>query len=141
LRVLNRDVIDMLRIAPAFVESVAAKELLEVERQQTTFRGNVPFPELSGRTIIVVDDGLATGSTMLAAVRALRHSKPARIIVAAPVAAAETVRRLREEANDVVCLSAPSDFHAVSLWYEDFAQTSDEEVRNLLESSQAAFSH
>jgi putative phosphoribosyl transferase len=141
LRVLNVDVVKALGISPAAVESVAHKEMLEIERQQRTFRGNAPLPKLSGRTIIVVDDGLATGSTMRAAVGALRQSNPARIIVAVPVAAAETVRRVREEADSVVCLSAPPDFHAVSMWYEDFSQTSDEEVRDLLESaSQAAFS-
>ena len=140
LRVLNRDVIEALGITPAEVESVAARELLEVERQQKAFRGDTPLPDLLGRTIMVVDDGLATGSTMRAAVGALRQSNPASIIVAAPVAAAETVRRLRQEADGVICLSAPSDFHAVSMWYEDFSQTSDEEVRNLLESAaQAAF--
>ncbi len=137
LRVLNMDVIEALGISPAAVESVADRELLEIERQERTFRGNAPLPELSGRTIIVVDDGLATGSTMRAAVGALRQSDPARIIVAVPVAAAETARRLRGEADAVVCLSAPLDFHAVSMWYDDFSQTSDEEVRSLLEASAA----
>ncbi len=141
LRVLNRDVIEALGITPAEMESVAARELLEVERQERAYRGQTPLPELAGRTIIVVDDGLATGSTMRAAVGALRQSNPATIIVAAPVAAAETARKLRELADRVVCLSAPPDFHAVSMWYEDFSQTSDEEVRNLLEAaSQATFS-
>jgi len=140
-RILNMDVIKALGIVPADLESVAASELLELERQQRIYRGNAPLPKLSERTIIVVDDGLATGSTMRVAVGALRQSKPARIIVAVPVAAAETVRRLREEADAVICLSAPPDFHAVSTWYEDFSQTSDEEVRKLLESaSHAAFS-
>ena len=131
------DVIEALRISPVAVESVADRELLEIERQEETFRGNVSLAELSGRTIIVVDDGLATGSTMRAAVAALRQSKPARIIVAVPVAAAETVRRLRGEADRVVCLSEPLDFHAVSMWYDDFSQTSDDEVRRLLEASTA----
>jgi putative phosphoribosyl transferase len=95
---------------------------------------------VAGRTIIVVDDGLATGSTMRAAVRALRQGGPKRIIIAAPVAASETARSLREEA-DVVCLSTPAEFHAVSTWYQDFSQTSDEEVRQLIESaSHATFS-
>jgi len=136
VRVLNPDVIDGLRIPPAAVESVAARELLELERQQRAYRGDAPLPDLAGRTVIIVDDGLATGSTMRAAVRALRQSGPKRIIIAVPVAAAETARSLREEA-DVVCLSAPPDFHAVSMWYEDFSQTSDEEVRSLLEASTA----
>jgi putative phosphoribosyl transferase len=140
LRVLNADVTDSMRISPAEVESVAARELLELERQQRAYRGNAPLPEVAGRTIIVVDDGLATGSTMRAAVRALRQGGPKRIIIAAPVAASETARSLREEA-DVVCLSTPAEFHAVSTWYQDFSQTSDEEVRQLIESaSHAAFS-
>jgi predicted phosphoribosyltransferase len=140
LRVLNMDVIEALGISPAAVESVAASELLELERQQRIYRGNAPLPQLSGRTIIVVDDGLATGSTMRAAVGALRRSNPARIIVAVPVAAAETVRRLREGGVSVICLSTPPDFHAVSTWYEDFSQTSDDEVRKFLESASHAAS-
>jgi predicted phosphoribosyltransferase len=135
LRVLNLGVIRGLDISPVTLESVADRELQELERQQGVYRGHTPLPELAGRTIIVVDDGLATGSTMRAAVGALRQSNPARIVVAVPVAAAEVVRRLLEEADSVICLSSPSDFHAVSMWYEDFSQTSDEEVRKLLESS------
>jgi len=133
VRVLNPDVIDGLRIPPPAVEAVAARELLELERQQRAYRGDAPpLPDLAGRTVIVVDDGLATGSTMRAAVRALRQSGPKRIIIAVLVAARETARSLREEA-DVVCLSMPAEFYAVSNWYVDFSQTSDEEVRSLLE--------
>jgi putative phosphoribosyl transferase len=132
LRVLNADVIDRLRISPAEVDAVASKELLELERQQSAYRGGAPFvPELSGRTVIVVDDGLATGSTMRAAVRAVGQRAPKRIVIAAPVAASDTARSLREEA-EVVCLSTPDGFQAVSTWYEDFSQVSDEEVRHLL---------
>jgi len=125
-----------LRIAPAVVESVADGELRELERQEAIYRrADAPFPVLAGRTVIVVDDGLATGATMRAAVRTLATSTPASIVVAVPVAAAETARSLLEEADSVVCLSTPVDFHAVSSWYEDFSQTSDEEVRSLLESA------
>jgi putative phosphoribosyl transferase len=137
LRVLNPDVIDGLRISPAEVESVAARELLELGRQQRAYRDKAPFPELAGRTVIVVDDGLATGSTMRAAVRALRQSAPRRIIIAAPVAAIETARSLSEEA-DLVCLSTPAEFQAVSTWYKNFSQTTDEEVRHLLDSASHA---
>ena len=136
LRVLNTHVIDSMRIAPAVVESVADGELRELERQEAIYRrADAPFPVLAGRTVIVVDDGLATGATMRAAVRTLATSTPASIVVAVPVAAAETARSLLEEADSVVCLSTPVDFHAVSSWYEDFSQTSDEEVRSLLESA------
>lgn len=135
LRVLNLDVIDALGISPLAVEAVATGELLELERQRLAYRADAVLAELSGRTIIVVDDGLATGSTMRAAVGALRQSKATRIVVAAPIAAADTVRTLREVADHVVCLSAPSDFRAVSNWYQDFSQTTDEEVRSLLEAA------
>ncbi len=132
VRVLNPDVIDGLGIPPPAVDAVAARESLELERQQRVYRGDAPPPDLGGRTVLVVDDGLATGSTMRAAVQSLRQSGPKRIIIAIPVAARETAHSLREEA-DVVCLSMPAEFHAVSNWYEDFSQTSDEEVRSLLE--------
>jgi len=133
LRVLNREIIEAVGVSQAAVESVAVRELQELERQQRLYRGQTPLPELAGRTVIVVDDGLATGSTMRAAIVALRQGNPAGIIVAVPVAAADTARRLAEEADGVVCLGTPPDFHAVSMWYEDFLQTSDEEVRKLLE--------
>jgi len=137
LRVLNRDVIEALGISLAEIDSVAAAEMRELERQEKAFRGDAPPVEVSGRTIIVVDDGLATGSTMRAAVGALREGNPARIIVAAPVAAAETVRRLQKDADEVVCLYAPAEFYSVSLWYQDFSQTSDEEVGKLLKEEDA----
>ena len=134
LRVLNLDVVRALGISSVTLESVSDRELEELERQQRVYRGHSPAPQLDGRTIIVVDDGLATGSTMRAAVGALRQGNPARIVVAVPVAAEEVVRRLLEEADSVVCLVSPPDFHAVSMCYEDFSQTGDEEVRKLLES-------
>lgn len=135
VRVLNSEVIEGLRIAPAAVESVAARELDELERQQRAYRGNRPLPDLAGRIVILVDDGLATGSTMRAAIAAVRQSHPVRIVVAVPVAASETARRISREADSVVFLQAPADFYAVSVWYQDFSQTSDEEVRELLRSA------
>jgi len=133
VRVLNADVIDAVKIAPAVMNAVAVVEERELERQERLYRGDRPFPSVEGLTVIVVDDGLATGSTMRAAVRALRQSHPARIVVAAPVGAAETCRSLSQEADDVVCLNVPDNFYAVSLWYEEFSQTTDQEVRTLLE--------
>jgi putative phosphoribosyl transferase len=142
VRVLNQEVLRVLNISSAMIEMVVAQEQIELERQQRAYRGDAPFPALNGRTVIVVDDGLATGSTMRAAVRALRQSNPARIVVAAPVAAAETYRSLAEEADEVVCCEVPESFCAVSMWYEEFDQTSDQEVRELLEAAHdAAPSH
>jgi predicted phosphoribosyltransferase len=135
VRVLNPEVVTALRINEPVIAAVATQEQTELERQERVYRGNVPFPGLAGRIVIVVDDGLATGSTMRAAVRALRQMQPARIVVAAPVAAAETCRSLAAEADEVVCVSTPELFHAVSMWYQEFSQTTDEEVRTLLEES------
>lgn len=135
VRVLNPEVVTALRINEPVIAAVATQEQIELERQERVYRGNVPFPGLAGRIVIVVDDGLATGSTMRAAVRALRQMQPARIVVAAPVAAAETCRSLSTEADEVVCVSTPELFHAVSMWYQEFSQTTDEEVRTLLEES------
>ena len=138
VRVLNQEVLRALNISSAVMDMVVAQEQIELERQQRAYRGDAPFPGLSGRTVIVVDDGLATGSTMRAAVRALRQSNPARIIVAAPVAAAETYRSLADEADEVVCCEVPESFYAVSMWYEEFDQTSDQEVRDLLKAADHA---
>jgi putative phosphoribosyl transferase len=137
VRVLNSDVIESLQISEPIIDAVARHEQQELERQQRAYRDDIPFPGLAGRTVIIVDDGLATGSTMRAAVRALRQSGPARIVVAVPVGAAETCRSLRDEADEVVCATVPQDFHAVSLWYDEFSQTTDEEVRSLLQAAAA----
>ena len=135
VRVLNPEVVNTLGIPPRMIDAVADQEQKELERQERAYRGDVAFPDLKGRTVIVVDDGLATGSTMRAAVKALRLMEPRRIVVAAPVAAAETCRNLAKEADEVVCVNTPEAFHAVSLWYEEFLQTSDDEVRFLLKSA------
>jgi putative phosphoribosyl transferase len=132
VRVLNPDVVAALRISEAEIAQVADRELKELDRQQRTYRGDLPFPALDGRTVIVVDDGLATGSTMRAAVKSLRLLQPARIVAAAPVGASETCRSLASEADEVVCVNTPESFQAVSMWYADFSQTTDEEVRKLL---------
>lgn len=135
VRVLNTEILQALRISEADVDRVAAEEEKELDRQQRAYRGDAPFPDLAGRTVIVVDDGLATGSTMRAAVRAIRQHNARKIVIAAPVAAADTIRSLASEADQIVCVNAPDTFHAVSLWYQTFSQTSDEEVRRLLEAA------
>jgi putative phosphoribosyl transferase len=132
VRVLNDDVVQGLDIPDAAIEAVVRSELRELERRERLYRAGRPAPVVRGRTVILVDDGLATGSTMLAAVKALRAQQPKRIVVAVPTAAAETCRQLRSHADEVVCASTPEPFRAVSLWYEDFSQTSDEEVHELL---------
>ena len=131
-RVLSRDVIDALGIAPSQIEAVAVREQAELERRERSYRGERPPAPLHGRTVLLVDDGLATGATMRAAVRSLRAHDPARIVVAVPGGAAETCAALRSEADEVVCARSPEAFEAVGAWYEDFSQTSDDEVRDLL---------
>jgi putative phosphoribosyl transferase len=135
IRVLNDEVLEALKLSAVDINRVAAEESKELERQQRSYRDDAPFPDVAGRTVIVVDDGLATGSTMRAAVRAIRRLHARRIVIAAPVAAADTIRSLAGEADEIVCVNAPDTFHAVSLWYQTFSQTSDDEVRLLLESA------
>jgi putative phosphoribosyl transferase len=130
---LNDDVVQALRIPRRVIEAVAARELRELERRERAYRGDRPAPEVRGRTVILVDDGLATGSTMRAAVAALRRLGPARIVVAVPTAAPATCEEFRHEADECVCDITPDPFYAVGLWYEDFSQTTDDEVRELLE--------
>jgi len=137
VRVVNRDVVDALHIAPDVLDRAAAQELRELERRQRSYRGDRPEPQVEGRTVILVDDGLATGSTMRAAVQALRQQRPARIVVAVPVAASATCEELRREVEDVVCFATPEPFMAVGRFYDDFSQTTDEEVHDLLASARA----
>ena len=133
VRVLNRDVVGALGIPEEIIEQVAANELQELQRRERIYRGKRPPPDVQGRIVILVDDGLATGSTMRAAVAALRRQQPAKIIVAVPVGSVETCAEMRQEADEVVCASTPDPFAAVGYWYEDFSQTTDEEVHSLLE--------
>ncbi len=133
VRVLNREVVDTLNVPPEVIDLITAKEQRELERREHLYREGRPAPDVAGRTVILVDDGLATGSTMRAAVAALRQAKPKRIVVAVPVAAASTCRDLRSEAEELVCLHMPQPFHSVGFWYEDFSQTSDEDIREMLE--------
>jgi predicted phosphoribosyltransferase len=136
VRVLNRDVLRILPNAEQVVEAITANERLEVERRERAYRENQPPLAVQERTIILVDDGLATGATMHAAVQALRGQAPAKIVVAIPVCAPETCREMQNIADEVVWLHAPEWFHGVGQFYEDFSQTSDEEVRRLLAAAQ-----
>lgn len=138
VRVLNEEVVEMLRIPDDAIDRVAAEELRELERRERLYRGDRAAPVVAGRTVILIDDGLATGSTMRAAIAALRQQSPARIVVAVPVAAAETCAEFRHEVDEVVCAATPEPFYAVGLWYDNFAQTSDDEVRDLLARSAGA---
>ena len=132
VRVVSQDLIRRLGISEAEVDHVAQVEARELERRERQYRGDRPLPSVAGKTVILVDDGLATGSTMRAAVEGLRPRRPDRIVVAAPVAAHETCEALRHVADEVVCALTPEPFYAVGAWYEDFSQTTDEEVHDLL---------
>jgi putative phosphoribosyl transferase len=131
-RVLNHEVIANLGLSEDVIEEVTRREEQELARRERAYRGDRPFPKVKGRTVILVDDGLATGATMRAAVAALKTLGPATIVVAVPVAPPDTAAKLREEVDDLVCLATPENFYAVGQWYVDFSQTSDEEVRELL---------
>jgi predicted phosphoribosyltransferase len=132
VRVLNEPLIQELGLSKGAVNDITAREQREIQHRETAYRqGRSPLP-IAGRTVVLVDDGLATGSTMLAAVRALRAQAPARKIVAVPIAAPEVCAAFRDYVDDIVCLETPQPLYAVGLWYEDFSQTTDEEVRELL---------
>ncbi|HEY3884860.1 MAG TPA: phosphoribosyltransferase [Vicinamibacterales bacterium] len=135
VQVLSEDLIRDLQIPAALVEQVAVRERLELDRRDRLFRGNRRPPEVRGRSVILVDDGLATGSTMEAGVLALRTSEPSRIVVAVPVGAPDTCHRLGRIADRVVCVETPAAFRAVGEWYDDFTQTSDDEVQSLIAAS------
>jgi putative phosphoribosyl transferase len=138
VRLLNEELIRAYRIDPADVEQAMRREQEELERRELLYRGGRPFPDLRNKTVILVDDGLATGSTMRVAVEALRKEEPARIVVAVPVASPETCDAFRDVADDIVCAITPEPFYAVGMWYDDFSQTTDEEVHELLASARAA---
>src|SRR5271166_5141085 len=133
IRVLNDDVVGPLRIPDRIIEAVTSRELQKLKWRERAYRGNRAALEVRGRTVILVDDGLATGSTMRAAIAAVRRLGPERIIVAVPTAAPSTCEELNHEVDECICCITPDPFHAVGIWYDDFSQTSDEEVRDLLE--------
>ena len=132
VRILDDDLIRVARVSAEDIERVTAAEQIELERRERRYRGDRPFPDLTGKTVLLVDDGLATGSTMRAAVAALRQEVPRSIVVAVPVAAPATCDAFRDIADDIVCAVTPEPFRAVGLWYDDFSQTTDEEVHELL---------
>jgi predicted phosphoribosyltransferase len=131
-RVLNDEIVHGLGISEHEIDAAVARELEELARREQLFRGDRPPPDIEGRTVILVDDGLATGATMRAASQALRQQHPARIVVAVPTASPDTCEALKAEADDVICAMTPEPFFAVGHWYEDFTQTTDDEVRHLL---------
>lgn len=132
VRVLNHDVVTMLRLTDADIENVAAREAAEIERRDRAYRGERAMEPVRGRPVILVDDGLATGATMRAAVRAVRKLDPERVIVAVPVGAPSSCEMIAREADELICLERPPAFFGVGQWYRDFGQTTDEEVRLLL---------
>ncbi len=132
VRVLNNPIVRRLGLSQATIDRATADEARELERREQDYRDNRSPVDVRHKTVIVVDDGLATGSTMRAAVAALRTLGPARVIVAVPVGAASTCEELEGEADEVMCARKPEPFHAVGAWYEDFSQTTDDEVRELL---------
>ena len=133
VRVLNHEVVSYIRIPGSVIDEVAAAELRELQRREQLYRGPRPPLDVRGRTVIIVDDGLATGSSMRAAVRALRQKEPKEIVVAVPVGARETCDSFKNEVDTMaICAITPEPFQAVGLWYLDFSQTTDEEVHNLL---------
>ncbi len=132
VRVVNPEVIEAIQVPERVLEAVAEREQHEIERREHAYRGDRPPPDVRGRTIVLVDDGLATGATMRAAARAIRAQAPARLIIAVPLAAEHTCESLAPEADEIVCAATPEPFFAVGLWYEDFSETSDDEVRDLL---------
>jgi len=133
VRILNREVVDYLQIPEQVIFEAAHRERQELNRQERTYRQGQPFPVIEGKTVILVDDGLATGTTMRAAVHALRKLHPGRVVVAVPVGAAATCLQLQDEVDELVCAEAPEDFYGVGRWYDDFQPTSDETVKALLE--------
>lgn len=130
--VFNENILSQLHIPASAIQPVIESEQKELERRELVYRGQRPFPRLKDKSIILVDDGIATGATMRAAIKAIKQQKPKKIILAVPVAAATTIDELSNDVDEVICPLKPDDMFAVGAWYDDFSQTSDEEVFNLL---------
>jgi putative phosphoribosyl transferase len=139
VRVLHANIIQAWRISPSAIARATAEQLEELGRRERLYRGARGSPDVRGRTVILVDDGVATGSSMYAAVDALRQLQPLRIVVAVPVAPPETYRELRKKVHEVVCLATPEPFQAVGRWFEDFRQLGDDEVRSILQRSEQRY--
>jgi predicted phosphoribosyltransferase len=137
VRVLNQDVVEGLHVPPQIIDQVAQREEIELQRRQRLYRDDRPEPDVRGKTVVLIDDGLATGSTMRAAAEALHKLGPAKIVIAVPVAAPSTCDEFRKIVDEIVCAATPEPFHAVGIWYDDFDQTSDKEVRQLLDRARA----
>jgi putative phosphoribosyl transferase len=139
IRVLNKDIIRMLSIPEEVINFVVKRELQELQRREKLYRGDRPFPEVRDRTVVLIDDGLATGASMRAAITGLRAQGPARIVVAVPAAAPDVCHAFQSEVDEIVCAVTPEPFYGVGRWYEDFSQVTDEEVRILLEEANRQF--
>ena len=137
IRVLNEDVVRSFQIPERVIDMVAENELRELERRESTYRRDRPKPEISGSTVILIDDGLATGATMRAAAAALKTKNPAKIVVAVPTAAPDTCEFFGREVDEVICVATPEPFYGVGAWYGDFSQTTDREVCELLDKARA----
>lgn len=132
VRVLNEEIVRSLHLSDDAIDRVTAKEQQELERRERLYRNDHPFPELRDRTVILVDDGLATGATMRAAVRALRQQQPIKLVVGVPVSSPETCQEFQAEVDEIICAATPRPFYSVGVWYDNFSQTTDEEVHDLL---------
>jgi len=133
VRILNQDVIEMFDVPEPVIDQVTQKERRRLDDRQRVYRGERAFPDVEGKTVILVDDGLATGASMMAAVESVRHLKPGRIVVAVPVAPPSACKELAVRVDEIICLYTPPMFEAVGAWYEDFSQISDDEVRELIQ--------
>jgi putative phosphoribosyl transferase len=141
IRVLNEEVVSGLGISQLTIDAVAAEEQRELARRELAYRGHHASSSIRGKTVILVDDGIATGSTLRAAVRALRQQQPARLVVAVPTAAPSSYAELKHQVDEMIALMTPADFYAVGQWYEDFGQTTDAEVTSLLERARQMKAH
>ena len=141
VRVLNESVVKSLRIPEAVIDEVTEIEQRELERREREYRGNLPVPEIEGKIVIAIDDGLATGATMRAAAIALKMQNPKKVVVAVPVSSPEACDDFAREVSEIVCAATPEPFYGVGMWYTDFSQTTDEEVRELLQKSRQKLAH